>query len=132
MVLYNMGIEMGGLSNQAFLLALGELPLMGAIAFVLEFFVVGNLAKKMAFRLVTPGKDPMLFIVLAISACTVCLMCPSMSFFATLFFKNAGAQFVPVWLQTTALNFPMALCWQIFFAGPAVRAVFRKMFRVQQ
>jgi len=32
---------------------------------------------------------------------------------------------VAVWLQKLVLNFPMALCWQIFFAGPAVRNVFR-------
>lgn len=28
-----------------------------------------------------------------------------------------------------ALNFPMALCWQLFFAGPAVRFVFSLIFR---
>lgn len=43
---------------------------------------------------------------------------------ATILFKNAGVEFVAVWLQTTAMNFPMALCWQIFFAGPFVRNVF--------
>jgi len=29
-----------------------------------------------------------------------------------------------LWLQTTAMNFLVALCWQIFFAGPFVRNVF--------
>ena len=43
---------------------------------------------------------------------------------ATILFKDAGAEFVAVWLQTTAFNFPMALCWQIFVAGPLVRNVF--------
>ena len=30
-----------------------------------------------------------------------------------------------LWLQKWAQNFPMALCWQIFFAGPGVRNFFR-------
>jgi hypothetical protein len=31
------------------------------------------------------------------------------------------------WLQTAARNFPMALFWQLFYAGPFVRFVFRKV-----
>ncbi|WP_026496629.1 hypothetical protein [Butyrivibrio sp. WCD3002] len=46
------------------------------------------------------------------------------SFAATLLFKDAGKELVAVWIHTTALNFPMALCWQLFFAGPFVRNVF--------
>lgn len=56
-------------------------------------------------------------------------MCPLMSFFATLLFKQAGSEFVAVWFQTTALNFPNALCWQLFFAGPIVRFVFHRIFK---
>ena len=36
---------------------------------------------------------------------------PIMSFIATLLFKNAGKEFVAVWLQTTFLNFPVAFFW---------------------
>ena len=97
---------------------------MWPIAVALELLFVGKLAQKLAFRFVTPGKDPMIMIILAISAMSVCLMCPLMSLAATILFKNAGVEFVAVWLQTTAMNFPMALCWQIFFAGPLVRNVF--------
>lgn len=31
------------------------------------------------------------------------------------------------WFQTAARNFPMALFWQLFYAGPFVRFVFRKV-----
>ena len=62
--------------------------------------------------------------ILAISTMSVCLMCPLMSLTATILFKNAGTEIVAVWLQTTAMNFLVALCWQIFFAGPFVRNVF--------
>jgi len=44
-------------------------------------------------------------------------MCPVMSFWATLIFKRPCVQFLAVWLETIVINFPMALCWQIFSAG---------------
>ena len=56
MVCYNVAIDMGGLSNEVFLIALHELPIMGTIGFILEFFIVGNLAKILAFRFVDPAK----------------------------------------------------------------------------
>ena len=128
MVVYNISIDMGGLCNEAFVMALGELLIMGIVAFVLEMFIAGPLSKKLAFRLVTPGKDKLIFVILTISAMTVCLMCPMMSFVATVLFKGIDHQLIAKWLQTTALNFPMALCWQIFFAGPFVRMIFGRMF----
>ena len=53
---------------------------------------------------------------------------PLMSFFATLFFKHAGNQFIAVWLQTTFMNFPVAFFWQLIYAGPIVRFIFRHIF----
>ena len=66
--------------------------------------------------------------ILAISVASVAFMCPLMSFFATLFFKHAGNQFIAVWLQTTFMNFPVALFWQLIYAGPIVRFIFRHIF----
>ena len=51
MVCYNISTNMGGLSNEVFLMALKELPLMGVIAFILEFFLIGKLAQKIALKL---------------------------------------------------------------------------------
>ena len=124
MVCYNIALNVGGMQNFVFLAAFKELPIMWPIAVVIELLFVGKLAQILAFRIVQPGKDPAIMIVLAISAMSVCLMCPLMSLVATILFKDAGSEFVAVWLQTTAMNFPMALCWQIFFAGPFVRNVF--------
>lgn len=131
MICYNISLNTGGMKNEVFLLAFHELIIMWPLAFVLEMFVVEKLSHKLAFRIVTPGKDKPLFITLAISSMIVCLMCPMMSLAATILFKNSGREFVAVWLQTTALNFPMAFFWQIFFAGPFVRLVFRTIFRKQ-
>ena len=129
MICYNVALARGGVENITFLLALHELPIMAPIAFILEFFVVERLSQKLAFRLVTPGVDKPVFVILAISCMIVCLMCPMMSLVATILFKNPGSQIVAVWLQTAVMNFPMALCWQVFFAGPLVRLVFRVLFR---
>ena len=129
MVCYNIALSNGSMQNWVFVAALHELPLMGALAFVLDFFVVGHLAKKIAMRLVSMEQEHPFHLVLAISAVSVAFMCPLLSLAATIFFQHAGTQLISVWLQTTALNFPMALCWQLFFAGPLVRFVFRQLFR---
>ena len=55
-----------------------------------------------------------------------------MSLVATILFKDAGNQFIAVWLQTIALNFPMAFFWQMLYAGPFVRFVFRQIFREKE
>ena len=115
MICYNIALNMGGMSNIVFLNAFHELVIMGPIAFILDFFLYGSLSKKLAFRIVTPGVDK-----------------PIMSFFATLLFKSAGKEFIAVWFQTTALNFPMAFFWQIFFAGPLVRAIFGMIFKEKE
>ncbi len=129
MICYNIALSTGGLTNAVFLAAFHELIFMGPIAFILEFFFVAPLAKKLAFRIVNPQKENPFHLVLAISGITVAFMCPLMSLAAALFFKHAGIQFAGTWLQTTALNFPMALFLQIFYAGPFVRFIFRHIFK---
>ncbi len=129
MICYNISLNIGGMANHVFLDAFHELVIMGPVAFILDFFLYGSLSKKLAFRIVNPAEDKPIMIILVISSITVCLMCPSMSLVATLLFKNAGTEFIAVWLQTTALNFPMAFFWQIFFAGPLVRKIFGAIFK---
>ena len=101
MICYNISLNIGGMSNEVFLSAFHELIIMGPIAFILDFFIVSKLA----------------------------FMCPLMSLAATILFKNAGSQFIAVWLQTTAMNFPTAFFWQLIYAGPIVRFIFRHIFK---
>ena len=129
MVVYNISLDRGGVSNAVFGLAFRELLVMGIVAFLLEVFLAGPLAKKLAFNIVTPGKDRMIVIILAISAMTVCLMCPLMSLAAAVLFQGVDSELFSKWIQITALNFPMALFWQIFFTGPLVRWIFGKIFK---
>ena len=113
MICYNISLNIGGMTTAVFLMAFHEMVIMWPVAFILEFFIVDKLAHKLAFRLVTPEDRPV-FITLAISLMIICIMCPVMSFIATLLFKNAGSQFIAVWLQTAVFNFTITLFWQIF------------------
>ncbi len=127
MICYNISLNIGGMSNQVFLMAFHELIIMWPVAFILEFFIVDKLAHAIAFKVVTP-KDRSFAITVAISIAIICIMCPVMSCIATILFKNAGAQFVAVWCQTTFMNFPVAFFWQLCYCGPIIRFIFRKMF----
>lgn len=91
MVCYNIALDKGGMTNEIFLLAFHEIPIMWPIACILEYFVVEKLSRKLAFRMVSPEDKP-IFITLAISSMIVCLMCPVMSFIATCLFMHPGNQ----------------------------------------
>lgn len=125
MVVYNVALNIGGVSSKTFLLALKELPIMVPIAFVLKFFIVGKLANILAFKVVTPQDRPQI-ITYAISICICCIMCPIMSLIATFLFKTPS---FGTWIKTWALNFPMAMFYQMFYCGPLVRLIFRTIFR---
>ena len=75
MVVYNVALATGGLTAESFLLALHELPIMVPIAFALEFFAVGKIARRLAFTVMRPTDRPQ-FITYAISICICCIMCP--------------------------------------------------------
>ncbi len=126
MIVYNVALNMGGVSGVTFLAALHELPIMAPIAFVLEFFVVGKIARKLAFTVMRPDDRPQ-FITYAISICICCIMCPVMSLIAVILFKETRS--FGVWVQTWAMNFPMAILYQLFYCGPFVRLIFRTIFR---
>jgi hypothetical protein len=125
MIVYNVALNTGGVSGETFLAATHELIIMAPIAFILEFFVVGRIAKKLAFSVVRPTDRPQ-FITYAISICICCIMCPVMSLIATFLFKEPS---FGTWVQTWAMNFPMAICYQMFYCGPLVRLIFRTIFR---
>ena len=127
MIVYNVALNTGGVTNATFVMALHEMPIMVPVAFVLEFFVVEHLAKFLAFRMVKPTDRPIV-IILAISTMIVCIMCPTMSLIATLLFKQPS---FGTWVHTFGCNLPMALLWQLLYCGPFVRLIFRTLFRRQ-
>lgn len=127
MIVYNVALNTGGVTNATFGMALHEMPIMVPVAIVLEFFIVEKLATRLAFTVVRPTDRPQV-ITYAISTMIVCIMCPTMSLIATLLFKEPS---FGTWIQTWGMNMPMALIWQLLFAGPLTRLIFRTLFRSQ-
>lgn len=126
MIVYNVALNMGGVYAATFTVALHEMPIMVPIAFVLEFFLVGKLARKLAFTVMKQDDRPQ-FITYAISICICCIMCPIMSSIATMLFKDTKN--FATFIQTWGMNFPMAILYQMFYCGPLVRLIFRLIFR---
>ena len=118
MICYNISLNIGGMTTTVFIMAFHELWIMWPIAIILELCFVERIAVYLAFKKLDKNADSHR-IQITISTMIVCLMCPIMSFIATLLFKDAGIEFIAVWLETTVLNFPMALAWQIFYGGAA-------------
>lgn len=125
MICYNISINIGGCTNQVFLMAFGELKIMWPIAIILELFVVGRIAPMLAFTFMKPTDRPQ-FITYAISFCICALMCPLMSLIATFLFKEPS---LGTFAQTWAMNVPAAYAMQFLIAGPLVRLLFRAVFR---
>lgn len=125
MIVYNVALGMDGVTNKTFLIALHELPIMMPIAFFLEFFAVGRIAKAITFSYMRPDDRPM-FIILSISSCICMVMCPIMSLIAMLLFNDTKS--FGMWIQMWAMNLPMALLYQLLYCGPLARFIFRMVF----
>ena len=123
MVFYNI-ISIDEPTNSAFLMTLRELPIMGTIAFILEFFLIGKIAHKLTCKIV----NPQILITLIMSGIIVAFMCPIMSLIGNLLFNYNGIENIMINWNLAIKNFPMALFWQIFYAGPLVRFIFRKIY----
>lgn len=128
MTVYNITLKLGGLNNLVFVLALKEMWLEYVVVFCLIFFVITNTAKMLAFRVIDPAKSQPIFLVLAIQCFTVCQIVPAITLFATVVHNGISAEWFSQWIQLAVTCFPMALCIQVFFVGPFVRLVFRRIF----
>lgn len=125
MICYNISLNIGGCTNEVFLMAFGELRIMWPVAVILELFIAGKLAPKLAFTFMRPTDRPQ-FITYAISFCICALMCPMMSCIATFLFKEPS---FGTFAQTWAMNLPAAYAMQFIIAGPLCRFLFRAVFR---
>ena len=80
MTVYTIALKFGGLSYQVFGLAICEMWVEYVVVYLLIFFVITRTAQKLAFRIVTPGVDKPIFIILSIQCFTVCLIVPCITF----------------------------------------------------
>ena len=107
------------------------------LAFTLENLVGSPSSFRLACRVFDPKTShPMLFET-AIICATVGIMCPSMSLLAAALYYPYYAgfnvwTFLANWLKLVCFNFPFAFFTQLFFIQPAVRTLFRLLFRPEQ
>ena len=127
----NVAHKLGAMSNVVFLPALKETAFMGAIVFVVSTLYGSRAGQHIAHRFVQLGRDNPLLVTLAVSGCTVMVMCPSMCLIATALFTGIDAEFFRA-LSRHALPQPAVgaavadLCCR-----PATRGVFRAIFHKQ-
>lgn len=131
MTVYTISLKSGALNYYVFYLAVKEMWLEYLVVFCLIFFVITNIANKLTFRIIHAGSLPPIFTILAIQCFTVCQIVPVITLFATLVHNGITQNWFCQWLQLAVICFPMALCTQIFFAGPFVRFIFRKIFKTR-
>lgn len=142
MEVYNVAIKEGfalnpgGLStmtNEVFFDALIEASYMGLLVFLFSNLWGNRLGAYLAGRHTDPQRDNPYFCVLFRQACTVMVMCPTMSLAASILFNVilAGSpitQLPAIWVGTVLKNFPMAFFWNMFAAAPFTRWLFRLLF----
>lgn len=124
-VIYNIALAKGGMSNEVFRLALAEIPVEFVIAFLAQALIAYPVAHRLALRLVDPKTDRPALVAVAVTCCTVAVMCPLMSLAATLLYNGLTPEFLADWFQKLACNFPFAFFVELFLIGPVVRWVFR-------
>lgn len=129
MTVYTISLKMGSLSYNVFSLGIKEMWLEFIVVFCLIYFVITNISKKLALRIIDPKNTQPIFMVLSIQCFTVCQIVPAITLFATLVHNGITANWFCQWIQLAVMCFPMALCFQLFFAGPLVRLIFRTIFK---
>ena len=103
-------------------------------AFILENLVGSPASFRLASRIFHPAKNHPMIFETAIICATVGIMCPMMSLIAAFLYYPYYMGFhiltlLANWLKLICYNFPFAYFTQLFFIQPAVRVIFKTLFR---
>ena len=104
------------------------------LAYLLENLVGSPASFKLACRVFNPAKNHPMMFETAIICATVGIMCPAMSLIAAFLYYPYYMEFnlftlLANWLKLVCFNFPFAYFTQLFFIQPAVRVIFKTIFR---
>lgn len=142
MEVYNIAIKMGfnlsnggfsNMTNIVFWEALKEAGYMWIFVFILSNLFGNKAGEKLSKKIVRPETDNPFYIMTMRQCCTVLIMCPAMSLVAAILFniilaKQSIINLPAIWIGTIIKNFPMALIWNLFFAAPFTRWLFKILF----
>lgn len=130
MTFYNAGLE-GEVTLSTFGYALTHMWPEVIGAFIAQRYIASPVVKRLVARIFTPGKDKPIFIILATAGFTVSMMAPMMTLYVSIYHMGLAPGLLDHWLSKLVLNFPFALCAQVFYVGPLVRLIFRTLFKRQ-
>lgn len=131
MTIYNMILNEGFHSNLLNNL-LKEFWLGFMVALLLDIFIVGKLAKPIAFKIVKPNKETkQVKIILAISSCMVIGMVLFMSMFGAIIAAGFNIDALKLYPLCIVRNFVVALPLNLLIVSPMVRFSFNKIFPVK-
>lgn len=141
-VFYCSSYEAGGFNVEVIKNSWIFIPIEFVLAYLCEVFVGSPLSLKLGLKAINPEKNDPMIVETAIICATVGIMCPLMSFLATILYngiiqvgifggdlQNFIINFIPYFLQKVVLNFPFALLSQLFFIQPLTRVIFRNIFK---
>ena len=141
-VFYCSSYEAGGFTVDVIKNSWIFIPIEFVLAYLCEIFIGSPLSVKLGLKAINPEKNDPMIVETAIICATVGIMCPLMSFLATILYNGIIAvgingasmsnfiiNFIPYWLQKVILNFPFALLSQLFFIQPLTRTIFKAIFR---
>lgn len=131
MTIYNIILNEGFHSNLLNNL-LKEFWLGFIVALLLDIFIVGKLAKPIAFKIVKPNKETkQIKIILAISSCMVIGMVLFMSMFGAIIAAGFNIDALKLYPLCIVRNFVVALPLNLLIVSPMVRFLFNKIFPVK-
>jgi hypothetical protein len=128
MALYN-GILENGFTNNLFVGILIPYVPIFCIALILDWFLVGKLAKGIVAKIVK-DKDPLIKKILLISFFMVLGMCFCMSLIISIIHMSSPSQFPLEFAKTLSMNFICAMPLQLLIVGPIARGLFFKMYPI--
>ena len=131
MTIYNMILNEGFHSNLLNNL-LKDFWLGFIVALLLDIFIVGKLAKPIAFKIVKPNKETkQIKIIFAISSCMVIGMVLFMSMFGAIIAAGFNINALKLYPLCIVRNFVVALPLNLLIVSPIVRFLFTKIFPVK-
>lgn len=129
-----------GINRNGGILMFGKtFPIWGVIltefclAYLLECVMGSPCSFKLAQKVFNPKTTHPVLFETAIICATVGLMCPAMSFLASIMYYPYYAGFnlfhlLANWLKLMCFNFPFAFFTQLFFIQPLIRTIFKFIF----
>lgn len=124
MTAYNIALEQG-FSTKTFWYALCGMWPEAVMAFLVQRYIGRRIADRILHGLVDVKTARPLFISVCVAAGNVIVMAPCMTFLVNILHHGISPELITYWLPKLVLNFPFALCIQIFYVGPFVRFMFK-------